>query len=261
MPNTLDLHERPVQNDIIQLLRSELGYRYLGNLDIEVQRFDAAGKITSKLVDKTTKVDNSNLRSSDMLAFLKKHGWNESQSTQAYMTLKQAAECHQWSDLYDANHRVWDLLTSFTTVRPQPGRIERTLDYIDWNDPYNNDWAVAEEVSVLREGSREDTRRPDIVIYLNGIAIAILELKRAAISVAEGIRQNYRNQQDGQIPAFFSTVQLVLAGNPSEGLYYGTIKTPEKYFVRWKEPAGHSPNEKDYISQFIAVPLKSNNVL
>lgn len=252
MITTLDLHERRVQDELIQLMRDELGYRYMGRLDVDLQVFDAMGRIQKSMVGKTVKMDNKNIDYPQLSEFLKRKGWSEAQRSQAYHTLHDAAMCHTWKDLYDANQRVWNLLTSFTTVAAEQGKIERTVEFIDWENPDNNDFAVAEEVTVRREGSKDETRRPDVVVYVNGIALVVIELKRAAVSAAEGIRQNYRNQQDGQIPGFFSTVQLVLAGNPSEGLFYGTIKTPEKHFVRWKEPVGVAENAKDYTTPFTA---------
>ena len=80
----------------------------------------------------------------------------------------------------------------------------------------------------------ENTKRPDLVVYLNGIALGVLELKRSTVSVAEGIRQNLDNQKKEFIRPFFSTVQLVTAGNETEGLRYGVIETPEKHWLRWK---------------------------
>jgi type I restriction enzyme R subunit len=82
-------------------------------------------------------------------------------------------------------------------------------------------------------GNRE--KRPDIVLYVNGIAIGVLELKRSTVSIGDGIRQSIVNQQKEFIGSFFSTVQFVFAGNDSEGLRYGTIGTPEKFFLKWKE--------------------------
>ncbi len=83
--------------------------------------------------------------------------------------------------------------------------------------------------------AKANTKRPDIVIYVNGIALGVLELKRSTVSVSEGIRQNLDNQKDIFIKQFFTTMQLVLAGNDTEGLRYGTIETPEKYYLTWKE--------------------------
>jgi hypothetical protein len=90
---------------------------------------------------------------------------------------------------------------------------------------------VAEEVTL--SGGHE--RRPDVVLYLNGLAVAVLELKNSRVSVGHGIRQNLSNQLAAFNAWFFSTVQLVLAGNDSEGLRYGAVGTPEKLFLTWKE--------------------------
>ena len=77
-------------------------------------------------------------------------------------------------------------------------------------------------------------RRPDIVLYLNGIAIAAIELKRSSVEVADGVRQLVTNQEEIFNKGFFSTVQLVFAGSDSQGLRYGTTDTPEQFFVEWK---------------------------
>src|SRR6185369_17262139 len=106
-----------------------------------------------------------------------------------------------------------------------------TVHLIDWNDPNANDSAVAEEVTL--KGGYE--RRPDIVLYVNGIAVGVLELKNSRITIGDGIRQNLSNQRPEFNAWFFSTVQFVFAGNDTEGLQYGTIGTPEKYFLKWKE--------------------------
>jgi len=73
------------------------------------------------------------------------------------------------------------------------------------------------------------------VLYVNGLALGVLELKRSIVSVAQGIRQNLDNQKQVFIEPFFSTMQLIMAGNDTEGLRYGSIQTPEKYYLAWKE--------------------------
>ena len=73
------------------------------------------------------------------------------------------------------------------------------------------------------------------MIYVNGIALGVLELKRSIVSVSEGIRQNLDNQKKLFIQPFFTTMQLVMAGNDTEGVRYGTIETPEKYYLTWKQ--------------------------
>ena len=105
---------------------------------------------------------------------------------------------------------------------------------VDWEHPDQNDFALAEEVT-LRGGYE---RRPDLVLYLNGIAIGVIELKRSSVEVADGMRQLITNQEEIFNKGFFSTVQLVFAGSDSQGLRYGTTGTPEKFFVEWKAQDG-----------------------
>ena len=109
--------------------------------------------------------------------------------------------------------------------------IIKTVKFINWEEPLKNDFAIAEEVTV----TGENTKRPDIVLYVNGIALGVLELKRSTVSVSEGIRQNLDNQKQVFIKQFFTTMQYVMAGNDTEGLRYGTIETKEKYYLTWKE--------------------------
>jgi len=106
---------------------------------------------------------------------------------------------------------------------------------IDWKNPENNHFAIAEEVTVGAATEKAHPKRPDIVLFVNGIALGVLELKRASVSVAEGIRQNLDNQKKVFIEHFFSTMQFVMAGNDTEGLRYGSVETKEKYYLTWKE--------------------------
>jgi type I restriction enzyme R subunit len=86
---------------------------------------------------------------------------------------------------------------------------------------------------VTLKGGHE--RRPDLVLYVNGIALGVMELKNSRTSIGRGIRQSLSNQRPEFNEWFFATVQFVFAGNDSEGLRYGTIGTEEKYFLKWKE--------------------------
>ena len=114
------------------------------------------------------------------------------------------------------------------------GEQNQTVWLIEWKNPENNQFGVAEEVTI----KGNNTKRPDIVLYLNGIAVGVLELKRSTVSLNEGIRQNLLNQGKDFIRPFFITMQLVMAGNDTQGLRYGTIETREKYYLEWKEEGG-----------------------
>jgi type I restriction enzyme R subunit len=123
------------------------------------------------------------------------------------------------------------LLRYGVSVRVEAGADTETVRLVNWDQPAENDFAIAEEVTL--KGGFE--RRPDIVLYLNGIAVGVLELKNSRVGLGEGIRQCLSNQQPEFNDWFFSTIQLVMAGNDSEGLRYGSIETQEKYFLTWKE--------------------------
>ncbi len=157
--------------------------------------------------------DNSNIEEADLRPFLKRQGYRETLISRALNELHRVAG-DQTRSLYDINKAVYGLLRYGVQVRPEAGENTQTVWLIDWKNPLNNDFAIAEEVTV----KGEHTKRPDVVLYVNGIALAVLELKRSVVSVSEGIRQNLSSQRKEFIRPFFTTVQLILAGNDSEGL-------------------------------------------
>ncbi|MCC7362080.1 MAG: HsdR family type I site-specific deoxyribonuclease [Anaerolineales bacterium] len=211
--------ERATQRRVVALFRDTLGYDYLGNWE------DRPG--------------NSNIEERILRAHLKRQGYDDGLIDKALFALGRAAG-DQSKDLYYVNQAVYDLLRYGVPVRPEVGENSVTVWLVDWNQPENNHFAIAEEVTV----AGENEKRPDVVIYLNGIAVGVLELKRSVVAVSEGIRQNLDNQQKMFILPFFATMQLVMAGNDTEGLRYATIETPEKYYLTWKEESA-APNPLD----------------
>jgi type I restriction enzyme R subunit len=146
--------------------------------------------------------------------------------------------------LYDRNRDVYGLLRYGVKVKADVGTLTETVWLIDWRHPERNRFAIAEEVTVTPTDPKAHGKRPDIVLYVNGIALGVLELKRSTVSVTEGVRQNLDNQKKEFIQPFFSTMQLVMAGNDTEGLRYAAIQTPEKYNLTWKE-SGRDENPLD----------------
>ncbi len=205
--------ERETQNRVVRLFRDRLGYAYLG--------------------DWQDRPNNCNIEEAYLRGFLARQGHSEALIGRAVHELARTA-ADQSLDLYDANRAVYGLLRYGVQVKQAAGEQHTTVALIDWANPDNNHFAVAEEVSVV---GPQHTKRPDIVLYVNGIALGVLELKRSIVTASEGIRQNLDNQKRVFIRRFFTTVQLVLAGNDTEGLRYGTIETPEKHYLTWKEPA------------------------
>src|SRR2546430_10844283 len=127
--------------------------------------------------------DNSNIEERYLRPFLKRKGYSDALISKALYELNKVAG-DQTRSLYDINKSVYGLLRYGVQVRPDVGENTETVGLIDWKDPLNNDFAVAEEVTV--EG--EHTKRPDLVLYVNGIALGVLELKRSVVSCSEGIR-------------------------------------------------------------------------
>jgi len=172
--------------------------------------------------------------------------------------LEKAASLGIGIKLYDANKEVYRLLRYGVKEKEGSGEHTQTVWLIDWENPKANDFAIAEEVSIKGEYKK----RPDVVLYVNGIALGVLELKRSTISVSEGIRQNLDNQSKDFIRNFFTTMQLVMAGNDSQGLRYGTIETVERYYLEWKEAhPDHTPQSDASIPQYINNLDASNELL
>jgi len=203
--------ERATQNRVIALFRNELHYRYLG--------------------DWTDREGNSNVEEKILTAHLTKCDYTAAQISSAIYKLRTEADNHS-RGLYGNNQAVYNLLRYGVPVKIEAGKVTETVHLIDWKEPDKNDFAIAEEVT-LHDGNHE--RRPDLVLYVNGIAIGVLELKNSRVTIGEGIRQNLSNQQPEFNEWFFTTVQFIFAGNDSEGLQYGAIRTEEKYFLKWKE--------------------------
>lgn len=180
--------------------------------------------------------DNRNVEEALLTAWLRRQGHSDKIIQKVLFELGKAVSLSGSKTLYDANREVYGLLRYGMKVRPDVGEQNITVWLIDWTNPANNDFAIAEEVTVLGE----NTKRPDLVLYVNGIALAVLELKRSTVSVTEGIRQSLDSQKKEFIEPFYATVQLVMAGNETEGLRYGVIQTPEKYWLRWKEAEAHT---------------------
>ena len=202
--------ERATQQRVLKLFRDELGYRYLG--------------------DWTDRVGNNNIETAILTQWLTKRGHTRHQIADALHILRNEADYHD-STLYGRNQKIYARLRYGVPVKTEAGKPTETIHLIDWQHPEQNDFAIAEEVTL--KGGHE--RRPDLVLYINGIAIGVIELKSSRVSIGDAIGQLLSNQTKEFNEQFFSTVQIVFAGSDAEGLKYGTIKTEAKYFLQWKE--------------------------
>ncbi|WHR51252.1 HsdR family type I site-specific deoxyribonuclease [Vibrio furnissii] len=203
--------ENETQKRVIKLFQQQLGYDYFG--------------------DWKRRSNNRNIEESILIPWLRDQGVSDVLINRVLHKLSKASAMGEGKHLYEANKDVYRLLRYGVKEKEGAGEQNKTTWLIDWESPENNRFGIAEEVTV----KGENDKRPDLVLYVNGIALGVIELKRSKVSVGEGIRQNLDNQKKDFIRSFFTTVQLVMAGNDTEGLRYGTIETPEKYYLEWKE--------------------------
>lgn len=217
MMSDVGQREIATQNRIVKLFRDQLDYEYLGDWH---DRESLNSNVEKPLLEK----------------WLSARGVSDVLINRTFRELENAAALGDGKHLYDANKDVYSLLRYGVKVKEGAGEQNQTVWLIDWAYPLANHFAIAEEVSI----KGENKKRPDIVLYVNGIALGVLELKRSSVSVGEGIRQNLDNQKKAFIRNFFTTIQLVMAGNDTEGLRYGTIETSEKHYYQWKEKIDHS---------------------
>ena len=150
------------------------------------------------------------------------------------------------------NEAVYDLLRLGTTLTQSiDGDLKSfTLHYIDWSHPERNTFHVTEEFAVDSTGAT-DSRRPDLVLFVNGIPLAVIECKRADIKnpVDEAISQQIRNQKESYIPRLFWYPQLLLALSPNDARY-ATVGTSAKFWAVWKETL-----DDDALSELVNRPL------
>ena len=140
------------QKRVIKLFQNQLGYTYLGNWKY--------------------RKNNRNIETEILSQWLSNQGINNTLINKALRELDKAATLGEIQNLYDANKAVYSLLRYGIKVKEGAGEQTKTIWLIDWENPENNDFSIAEEVAVKGKLNK----RPDIVLYINGIALGILEL-------------------------------------------------------------------------------------
>lgn len=236
--STIGEAERKAQSRVIDLLSRHqtdtpggLGWRYLGDW----QKRDG----------------NANIEEDLLRPWLLSRGSAPGIVAQAITLLKREARM-EGTKLYEANQSFYEMLRYGLAVVPGPGEAPVTVKFIEWEDSTANHFSVAEEVAIKGKNAKAYNKRPDLVLYINGIALGVVELKKSTVGVGEGIRQTLDNQRPEFIRHFFTTVQIAFAGNDSEGLRYAPILTPQLYWLAWKEESDISARLDRDVTQMMA---------
>ena len=253
MPDFLSEKERNYQNSVIELFKNPEGldYTYLGHFQYaKGASKNANGKANSPLME------------SELRAYLESQDkYTDFQIDSAIRTLKERIRLtdKKIGTLIDTNTAVYQLLVSGIQAKPSPEENEKDVMLFDFENPLNNRFDIAEEVSFIDPLTGANSR-PDLVIYVNGIALAVIELKRSIVSIVEGIKQSLSNEK-ALIPSFFTTIQFTIAANEYKGYQkesedeefddtidgvgfkYGTIGTPLDFRCRFKR----NSNKTGYI--------------
>jgi type I restriction enzyme R subunit len=230
--------EREYQNSVVKVFIEQLKYDYLGNWQYpKGAKVRSDGKANSPILDDKVR------------EYLSEAGYTPMQIEEALRQLKSEARLSdkKFVTLSDTSNRVYEKLIHPIPAKPTPEENEKDVMLFNFEDPTKNHFAIAEEVSYI-DSMTTSHCRPDIVVYVNGIALCVIELKRSFISLDEGIRQNLSNERD-LIPSFFTTTQFTVAARYAEhkeltgdekvtdGMYgfkYATIGTPLEFWCPWK---------------------------
>lgn len=211
----------------LQLLQN-LGYEYLK--PSETVNLRGGKKSVSVLEDVLTK----QLAKINSIEFKgQKHAFSENNIKNAVQSIANM----QFDALMTNNEAIYDLLTLGKAFEQTIEGYKQSfsMKFIDWENPENNIFHVTDEFEVERRNSKQ-TRRPDIVVFVNGIPLAVIECKRPDLKdgIKEAISQQLRNQKSDEIPELFTYSQILLALSQNQA-QYATTDTPLKFWSVWKE--------------------------
>ena len=228
MPNHTIFNERPECQDRVISFLEKMGYEYVSRSEAEQKR----GSLSKVIF------------TDELIRFLNRQSFKYKNfelnfSGESVQRAVNALDASLLQGLAMASKEIYNLLTLGISVEENvvidqdvPVRQSFDLSYIDFEYPANNIWQVTEEFSVQRPNGQY--ARPDVVILVNGIPLAVIECKKSSVDVKEGVLQNVRNMSPDYIPHLFKYVQMVIAMNPNK-VVYGTCGTTADYFVEWRE--------------------------
>jgi type I restriction enzyme, R subunit len=212
----------------LQLLM-KMGYEYLTPAEALALR---GGRESNVILDEVLKESIQQINSIEYKG--RSFPFSESNIAQAINALK---DLPMQEGYLIANKAFYDLIVLGKSFEQTVMGDKKSFSfrYIDWQNIENNQFHVTEEFSVLRT-DRNDTYRPDIVIFINGIPMVVIECKSPAIKdpIKEGISQSMRNQQEDGIRSLYLYSNMVMSLAVNEARYATTSTKPEFWSV-WKE--------------------------
>lgn len=221
--------EKQLQNNVIDLLKS-MGYTFISQEENVNYRNGKLSEVLLKdvLVNQLQKLNNFNYKGIT-------YNFSSKNIANAVDSLDESLN----EGLMTANAKITDQLVlgnSYQEELIDGVKKSFSLKYIDFKNPENNIFHFTEEFSISRQtlNERDKTRRPDIVLFINGIPFGVIELKSAKTETEQGISQMLRNQTKGEIPHLFKFTQILLAGN-NHSPQYATTGTPKKFWATWEE--------------------------
>jgi len=228
----------------LQLLQN-LGWQYLTPAEANKYRNERASAV---LLDG---VLETQLRQMNKIQYKgQEYPFTEGNIHSAIQALKEVL----FDGLVRTNEKIYDLLCLGKSLQQSiHGDIKSfTLQYIDWEHPERNVFHVTEEFEVERTG-RKDKYIPDIVLFVNGIPLAVIECKRTDLGPGkdptdEAISQHIRNQKEDGIPQLFIYTQLLMAVSKNQAKY-ATTGTPKKFWSVWREQGEHEEEIKELINK------------
>ena len=227
---TPDTSENKIQQNSINLLQS-LGYKFISREENLKLRGGKTSEVLFReiLTKKLGEINGYEYKG-------KRYKFSQSNVLKA---VDELAGVSLNEGLMVANERITNLLllgTSLEENLEDGTRRSFSFKFIDFENLQNNDFYVTEEFEVSRvsQSDVQKHRRPDLVLFINGIPIVVIELKKSSVSFENGIKQLEKEQGKDEIAHLFKYIQLTIAANGS-GARYGTTGTPFKFYSVWKE--------------------------
>jgi type I restriction enzyme R subunit len=224
-----------------------LGYTYITPQDALAERGNRSSNVILEMTlhDQLKKINKINYKGNNYLF-----------SEENIQTAIQKVKNIKYDGLQKTNEKIYDLLTLGTSLEQtiEGDSKSFTLNYIDWKKPENNIFHVTAEYSIERNRSTE-TARPDIILFVNGLPLCVIECKSPKTDVEQAVSQNIRNQGDEYIPRLFTYTQLVLAVNKNAA-QYATSGTPAKFWGVWNEMEDREPEISTSINTYLSTTDK-----